>query len=49
LGINYLPKPFDVLDLLNAIGHALTTSISAKHVTARKALMGERKLAEEFA
>lgn len=23
LGINYLPKPFDVLDLLNAVGHAL--------------------------
>ncbi len=28
LGINYLPKPFDVLDLLNAVGHALTSSIS---------------------
>jgi two-component system NtrC family sensor kinase len=28
LGINYLPKPFDVLDLLNAVGQALTTGIS---------------------
>lgn len=28
LGINYLPKPFDVLDLLNAVGQALTTGIA---------------------
>jgi len=28
LGINYLPKPFDVLDLLNAVGQALTTGIT---------------------
>lgn len=27
LGINYLPKPFDVLDLLNAVGQALTKGI----------------------
>lgn len=27
LGINYLPKPFDVLDLLNAVGHALTKGL----------------------
>lgn len=48
LGINYLPKPFDVLDLLNAVGHALTSSISAKHVNARKALSGEGKLVENL-
>lgn len=28
LGINYLPKPFDVLDLLNAVGQALTPGLS---------------------
>ncbi|MBB5038010.1 response regulator [Prosthecobacter dejongeii] len=28
LGINYLPKPFDVLDLLNAVGQALTKGIT---------------------
>lgn len=28
LGINYLPKPFDVLDLLNAVGHALTLTVN---------------------
>lgn len=28
LGINYLPKPFDVLDLLNAVGQALTDGIN---------------------
>ncbi|HCN77238.1 MAG TPA: hypothetical protein DIT13_08610 [Verrucomicrobiales bacterium] len=28
LGINYLPKPFDVLDLLNAVGHALADTPS---------------------
>jgi len=27
LGINYLPKPFDVLDLLNAVGNALSNSV----------------------
>jgi two-component system NtrC family sensor kinase len=27
LGINYLPKPFDVLDLLNAVGQALTSNL----------------------
>jgi CheY-like chemotaxis protein len=41
LGINYLPKPFDVLDLLNAVGHALTASVSAVHVKARKAVSSE--------
>lgn len=30
LGINYLPKPFDVLDLLNAVGHALADSPSSR-------------------
>jgi two-component system, NtrC family, sensor kinase len=48
LGINYLPKPFDVLDLLNAVGHALTTLVSAKHIHARKAQLGERTLLEEL-
>ncbi len=46
LGINDLPKPFDVLDLLNAVGHALTASVSPKHVSARKAMSTESKLVE---
>jgi signal transduction histidine kinase len=45
LGINYLPKPFDVLDLLNAVGHALTSSVSAVHVKARKAVSSEGRFA----
>jgi two-component system NtrC family sensor kinase len=35
LGINYLPKPFDVLDLLNAVGQALTTGIQRNPLPAR--------------
>jgi signal transduction histidine kinase len=45
LGINYLPKPFDVLDLLNAVGHALTTAVTVQHLHARRALLNEGPLA----
>jgi CheY-like chemotaxis protein len=49
LGINYLPKPFDVLDLLNAVGHALTSTVSIQHVNARKAMIEERQVAGTLA
>lgn len=36
LGINYIPKPFDVLDLLNSVGHALTSAAAHKlHIRRR--------------
>lgn len=44
LGINYLPKPFDVLDLLNAVGQALTTGITRGLLPAPKSSTGKIEL-----